>query len=267
MSRSTGWTSTARPPTSSRPARDRPSCCSTAASSAAGCTGHGRSPVSPKITGSSCPTCPACEPRSGLDATELASWLTALLRLTGAESPTLVAHSLVGTLAVRFAADRGHLLGRLVLCGVPGIGPYRLPPGLLLGVVRSGLRPSEANFERFLRWPFLDADRTRRRDPEWFAAFSAYLRSRSAVPSVRRTMRRLVRDGTKRVPDDVLESVVVPTALLWGRHDRMVPLRVAEAAQVRFGWPLHVVEDAGHVPFLEQPEAYVDTLTAVIGPP
>jgi 2-hydroxymuconate-semialdehyde hydrolase len=207
------------------------------------------------------------EPREGLDAPELASWLSTLLRLTGTESPTLVAHSLVGSLAVRFAADRGLLLGRLVLSGVPGIGPYRLPPGLLLGVVRSSLRPSEANFERFLRWPFLDADRTRRRDPEWFASFSAYLRSRSAVPSVRRTMRQLVRNGTKQVPDDVLASVAVPTALLWGRHDRMVPLRVAESAHVRFGWPLHVVEDAGHVPFLEQPDAYVDTLTGFIDRP
>jgi pimeloyl-ACP methyl ester carboxylesterase len=44
----------------------------------------------------------------------------------------------------------------------------------------------------------------------------------------------------------------------------MVPLSLAESARTRFGWPLHVIEGAGHVPFLEQPDAYLDTLTTVI---
>lgn len=204
------------------------------------------------------------EPLAQLGAIEFEDWFTTLLRLTCTEPPTLVAHSLDGSLAARFAVGRGHLLGRLVLSGVPGIGPYRLPPGLLLAATRSSLRPTEANFERFLPWPFLDADRTRQQDPAWFAAFSAYLRSRSAVPSVRRTMRQLIRAGTKQVPDNELASITIPTALLWGRHDRMAPLRLAEAAHKRFGWPLHIIENAGHVPFIEQPDAYLDTLAAVI---
>lgn len=204
------------------------------------------------------------EPRERLDATEFSHWLGALLQLTCTEPPTLVAHSLDGSLAARFAVGSGHLLDQLVLSGAPAIGPYRPPPGLLLAAIRSSQRPTEANFERFLRWPFLDADRTRQRDPEWFAAFSAYLRSRSAVPSVRRTMRQLIRAGTRQVPDDELASITVPTALVWGRHDRMAPLRLAETAHAKFGWPLHIIENAGHVPFIEQPEAYLDALATVI---
>ena len=204
------------------------------------------------------------EPLSRLGATEFAHWFETLLRLTCTEPPTLVAHSLNSSLAARFAVSHGHLLRGLVLSGAPGIGPYRPPPGLLLAATRSSLRPTEGNLERFLPWPFLDADRTRRLDPEWFAAFSAYLRSRSAVPSVRRTMHQLIRAGTKQVPDDELASITIPTSLLWGRHDRMAPLRLAEAAHERFGWPLHIIEDAGHVPFVEQTDAYVDSLAAMI---
>jgi len=37
----------------------------------------------------------------------------------------------------------------------------------------------------------------------------------------------------------------------------MVPLRIAELASSKFGWPLHVVDDSGHVPHIEQPEAFL----------
>jgi pimeloyl-ACP methyl ester carboxylesterase len=42
----------------------------------------------------------------------------------------------------------------------------------------------------------------------------------------------------------------------------MVPLRVAEAAATRYGWPLRVIERAAHAPHIEQPDAFVETLAA-----
>ncbi len=54
----------------------------------------------------------------------------------------------------------------------------------------------------------------------------------------------------------------MPIALLWGRDDRMVPLRIAEHAATRHGWPLHVVRDAAHAPHIERPETFVEKLTA-----
>ena len=42
----------------------------------------------------------------------------------------------------------------------------------------------------------------------------------------------------------------------------MVPVAVGEAARARLGWPLRVVEDAGHVPHIEHPDAFVDALGA-----
>ena len=76
-----------------------------------------------------------------------------------------------------------------------------------------------------------DLDRARRQDAEWFKAFSAYTFSCAIVPHVKRTMRQLIRIGMKQVPDTELRRSEVPTALLWGRHDRFVPLRLAESNQ------------------------------------
>ncbi len=83
------------------------------------------------------------------------------------------------------------------------------------------------------------------------------------VPHVKRTMRHLVGSGTTRIPADVLAAITTPTSLLWGRHDRMCPLTVAEHAAAAFGWPLHVIEDAGHAPHIEQPDAFMRTLAAI----
>jgi pimeloyl-ACP methyl ester carboxylesterase len=49
---------------------------------------------------------------------------------------------------------------------------------------------------------------------------------------------------------------------VWGRHDRMAPLSIGEAAAARHGWPLHVVEDAAHAPHIEQPQAFLTALCA-----
>jgi 2-hydroxymuconate-semialdehyde hydrolase len=201
-------------------------------------------------------------PLARLDAAAFTEWLAAFVRESCPEGPTLVAHSLAGSLAARFAARHGELVRRLVLYGAPGIGPYRMPIGLRATAVRFALRPSERNAERFERWAFADLDRARGRDPEWFAAFSGYTRQRAAVPQVKRTMRRLVTAGTERVPDAELARIEVPTTLVWGRHDRFVPLGLAQAASRRLGWSLHVVDDAGHVPHVERPGAFLQALRA-----
>lgn len=48
-----------------------------------------------------------------------------------------------------------------------------------------------------------------------------------------------------------------PLLLVWGRRDRLVPLRVAaEARRLRTDLPLTVVEHCGHCPHDERPEAF-----------
>jgi 2-hydroxymuconate-semialdehyde hydrolase len=128
--------------------------------------------------------------------------------------------------------------------------------------MRFAARPTAANADRFQRFALLDRDATLWRDPEWFEAFDAYTRARAGEPLVKKTMRQLVAAETKAIPDAQLGRIDLPTTLLWGRHDRMVPLEIAERASARYGWPLHVIDHAAHAPHIEQPEAFVAALTA-----
>jgi 2-hydroxymuconate-semialdehyde hydrolase len=201
-------------------------------------------------------------PVDRLDALTFAGWFEDLLAQTHAERPMLIAHSLLGSVAARYAV-KYDLLSHLVMYAVPGIAAYRMPSGLRYAAIRFSISPTARNAERFERFALHDRDATRDRDSSWFDAFDAYLRSRATVPHVKRTMRRLIGTATKQIPDNELRRIKAPTTLLWGRHDRMVPLRLAENASEVLQWPLHIVEAAGHAPHIEAPTAFLTALSAI----
>jgi hypothetical protein len=76
--------------------------------------------------------------------------------------------------------------------------------------------------------------------------------------------RRRIAWSPPTFPATAPPGFTVPTTLIWGRHDLQVRLRVAEAASARYGWPLHVVEDAADDPAVGQPEAFLDALEAAL---
>ena len=203
-------------------------------------------------------------PMARFDVDTFARWLAGVVEQTGSERPTLVAHSLIGSLTARLAARGSGLIGRLVIYAAPGVGPYRMPIRLRYVAIRFAVRPTPRNAERFDRFALLDLDTTRQRDPDWYDAFNVYTRARARDPQVKKTMSYLVRTQTKPIPETDLARIDVPTTLVWGRGDRMVPLAIGEAAAARHGWPLHVIDDAAHAPHIEQPDAFVETLTAIV---
>ena len=200
------------------------------------------------------------DPMARLDRTTFMDWCLALLEQTCDRAPVVVAHSLLGSLAAEFAVHHGHRVRSLALYGAPGIGPYRLPLGWMFAGIMIDMQPSQQNQDRSLRWVFRDPISARGQHPEWFDAFDHYCVSHGAVAHVKRTMRQLVRIGTRRIPDVELRRIRIPTVLLWGRHDRMTPLGLAQSAATKLGWPLHVIDDAGHVPHLETPDAFLRAL-------
>jgi 2-hydroxymuconate-semialdehyde hydrolase len=205
-------------------------------------------------------------PVERLDIETFSGWFDQLLGLTCVDKPMVVAHSLFGSMAARYAARHGDNLRRLVIYGAPGIGPYRMPLRLRYVAIRFAIRPTAANNARFERFALLDRDATRARDPLWFDAFSEYARARAIVPHVKRAMWQLISVGSKQVSDDELRRIPVPVDLIWGRDDRMVPVSLAEGASTRLGWPLHIIPGAAHVPHMEQPEAFVRAISDVAPP-
>lgn len=63
-------------------------------------------------------------------------------------------------------------------------------------------------------------------------------------------------------------SLAMPTLLLWGRHDRVVPVSVgSKLARTLPNARLHLLERCGHIPQEEVPDASLDVVTRFLGRP
>jgi len=103
-------------------------------------------------------------------------------------------------------------------------------------------------------------DDLRRMGDRW-GPFRAYSLELARTPSVRRANRQLLRElGLRQLPAEEVARIDVPTTLIWGRQDRVMPLAAAPEASVRYGWPLDVIDDAGHFLGVDQPEAFLGSL-------
>ena len=201
------------------------------------------------------------------DAARVLAWLGELIQRTCPAPPALVGASLGASIAARFAVAHPDRLSRLVLVDAGSLGRFRPAPGVLLALARFIARPNERTQQAFLRQVAVDPARVKAIMGERWEASQAYMLDRARTPSVRAANRRMLRElGTKAIAPEELARIAVPTTLIWGRYDRVMRLRIAERASARYGWPLHVIEDAGHFA-VEQPEAFRRALRAALGTP
>jgi pimeloyl-ACP methyl ester carboxylesterase len=200
-----------------------------------------------------------------LDGPGTVKWLGELIGKTCDRPPIVLGISLGGSIAARFAAASGNEIAKLVLIDSGSLGRFRPRPSLLLALIRFAKKPDQTRAERFQRQVFFNAERVRAQMGDRLTAVVEYQIDRAKQPSVNRANRTLLRKvGTKRIPDDELRKIQIPVALIWGRHDRVNNIKHAERASAEFGWPLYAIENAGHVPFVEQPAAFGAALTEIL---
>jgi pimeloyl-ACP methyl ester carboxylesterase len=62
------------------------------------------------------------------------------------------------------------------------------------------------------------------------------------------------------------KNISVPTLILWGRHDRIIPLKVGELLnQALPNSVLEIFEECGHVPQEEQPQQTIARISKFLG--
>jgi pimeloyl-ACP methyl ester carboxylesterase len=201
-----------------------------------------------------------------LDADRVLDWLGELIEASCPSPPALVGHTIGGAIAARFAVDRSDRIERLVLVDSFGLGPFRPAPRFALAMVRFLARPTEQTRDRFLGQCILDLEGVQAEMGEEWELLASYALEGARTPAVKSAGRSLMKAfGVSAIPDADLDRIVVPTTLIWGRHDLETRLRVGEAASARYGWPLHVIEDCGADPNIEQPEALLQALGEALG--
>jgi pimeloyl-ACP methyl ester carboxylesterase len=204
-------------------------------------------------------------PDGRLDADRVLAWLGELIEEACPSPPVLVGHLLGGAVAARFAGDRGGRVSRLVLVDTFGLGWNRPALRFALPLFAYIARPTERTRDRFLEQCFVDFDRVRDELDGGFEPFGEYVLAWARTKTAKRVLRSLMPEFAMRpIPRADLERLDVPTTLVWGRHDLQTRLRVAERASARYGWPLHVIEDARDDPAFEQPAAFLAALQTAL---
>ena len=200
-----------------------------------------------------------------LDADRVLAWLGELIEGTCSSPPALVGHVLGGAIAARFASAGTGRLSRLVLVDALGLGPFQPTPEFGRALTDFIGQPTEDTHDSLWRRCAFDLDSMRDRLGESWERLKAYNLDRARTPSLQAALHNLMEQfGMPAIPPADLVRITVPTTLIWGRHDLATKLQLAEATSARYGWPLHVIENAADDPPLEQPEVFSEALRVAL---
>ncbi|HYJ69383.1 MAG TPA: alpha/beta hydrolase [Nocardioidaceae bacterium] len=192
-------------------------------------------------------------------------WLGELIEHTSDDPPVVVGRVVGGAIGARFAIDRPERLAHLVLVDSLGLALFEPDSRFALAMHRFLGRPDRLNYERFMEFCTYDLDGAQTRMGSrwsWYAGYAVELIRSAQVQAAMGWM--LAEFGTPLSPEE-LDRITVPTTLMWGHDDLATPVAVARATADRQGWPLHVIDEAGDDPPLDQPATFLDELHAALG--
>lgn len=190
--------------------------------------------------------------RAGIDSIhDLAFFYLDLLDALELDAVALVGASLGGWLAADLATLAPSRADRLVLVDAAGVRAeadapdmFTLSPPELAAVLYHGEAARAAAVEQASG---IEADAT---------VFDRYLRNRMATAHL--GWNPYLHDP--KLPGR-LHRVTAPTLIVWGVQDRLLPVAYARRwAELLPAARLEMIEDAGHLPFIEQPDAFVSAV-------
>lgn len=210
-----------------------------------------------------------------VDLLELGStFLGDITDALGLRAPDIVANSMGGLWSLAFALEAPDRVGRLVLPGAPAGVKHRVPPlfrmtGLpLVGSTLARLAMSKPSRERNRKfWGKVLVAHPERIDDRLLDASVAS--GRRNLESHLSLMAAAI-DGRGLRPSLVLGSrwqdVHVPTTFLWGERDVFGPPEEADAlAAENPNFQVVRIPDAGHSPWIDQPELVTAEIERLLG--
>ncbi|GGJ50832.1 alpha/beta fold hydrolase [Streptomyces brasiliensis] len=206
------------------------------------------------------------KPRADYSVAAYANGVRDLLTTLGIESATLVGHSLGGGVAMQFAYQFPDRTERLILVSVGGVGREVNPvlrlvslPGadLLLAALRlPGARLQVGLWAHLMH--LLDTDLGQ--DASELLTLVDALPDETSRNAFIRSLRAVVdwRGQVVTMLDRCYLTEGMPTMLLWGDRDSVVPVRHAYGAHEAMpGSRLEIFEGAGHFPFHTDPARFL----------
>ncbi|WP_193043222.1 alpha/beta fold hydrolase [Mycolicibacterium baixiangningiae] len=215
------------------------------------------------------------KPRADYSVAAYANGMRDLLSVLDIDRVTVVGHSLGGGVAMQFAYQFPQFVDRLILVGAGGVTKdvnialraASLPMGTeALALLRLPMVLPALQVAGRVAGTMLGTTKMGR-DLAEMMRILADLPEPTASSAFARTLRAVVdwRGQVVTMLDRCYLTESVPVQLIWGSHDSVIPVshgRLAHAAMP--GSRLEVFEGAGHFPFHDDPDQFVETVQRFI---
>jgi pimeloyl-ACP methyl ester carboxylesterase len=181
--------------------------------------------------------------------------LERFLRTLNVEHATLVGHSLGGWIAATYALNFPQHLDKLVLLDAAGVwgDMTELPVDLHVSTL--------AHMREVFQ--FLFYDKRLATDSLIELAYSQHLERNDGYTI--HSILQNTSDGRERL-DDRISGLTVPTLILWGENDAMIPLTAGRRIhELVPGSKLEIIPQCGHLPNLEKPAELVRRILEFVG--
>jgi len=176
----------------------------------------------------------------------LSEWLYNLMNQLSIEKATLIGNSMGGHIALDFSHKYPGKTDKLVLTGSSGLIENEMGTSKPRRFDRSYIREqaSKTFYKNMVDDTMVDE-------------ISEVLQS----PSKLRCIIKIARDTKQYNMASILPRITHKTLLIWGKQDRITPKYVAEKFhQLLPNSNLHIIDQCGHAPMMEQPGQFVEAM-------
>ena len=177
------------------------------------------------------------------DVSDYEKWTLEFLNYLKIRKCHLLAHSFGGRVAVKLSADRPGKISKLILCSPAGVMDSGLKKKTIELAVCAGKRIPLGFFKK-----------TARKILHFLLRKKDYVKAQGVM---RETFKKVVEEDLS----GYLDRIKSKTLIVWGRKDKMVPVKQAYFFHERIeNSELEILKKRGHSPHLEEPEELVNLL-------
>ena len=193
------------------------------------------------------------KPDAAYDRPYFAAWLRDFFLALGIPKAHVVGLSLGGAISLQLSLENSEMVEKLVLVDSCALGA-KASFGFIFGLFWTYSFPSLAAGRYASRYL---AAKPGNIDPD----YGPYSLQVVKKPGGKKVFWQGMGAAISAMPEEELRQIQHQTLIIWGEDDKVFSIASGEAAaQIMSNAKLHRIQDAGHIPFMDQPEVFNDIL-------
>ncbi|MDO6739383.1 alpha/beta fold hydrolase [Wenyingzhuangia sp. 2_MG-2023] len=193
------------------------------------------------------------KPNAPYDRPYFSKWLKSFLKELKISKAHIVGLSQGGAIALQFTIDNPEMVDKLVLVDSAGLGA-KASFGSMIGMIWMNSFPSSLanrfNSPYILHTPS-------KRDPNHSLYSIAVIKDKGGKNAFKQGRGSAV----SKIPEELLKQIKNETLIIWGENDKLFSVEYGEAtAKIIPNAKLHLIQDAGHLPLIDQTEIFNEIL-------